>query len=63
MESILLKIQAFTMSGSDGVCDGACFYLHAVVVCFIKASGLYHGASDEVCKGARFYLHDVLVCF
>ena len=39
MESILVKIQAFTMSVSDGVCDGACFYLQ---VSFIKASGLYH---------------------
>ena len=42
MESVLVKIQAFTMSGSDGVFDGASFYLHVVVVCFIKASGLYH---------------------
>ena len=42
MESVLVEIQAFTISGSDVVCDGACFYLHAVVICFIKASGLYH---------------------
>ena len=42
MESVLVKIQAFTANGNDGVCDRACFYLHDVVVCFIKASGLYH---------------------
>ena len=34
MQSVLVKIQAFTINGSDGVCDGAYFYLHAVVVCF-----------------------------
>ena len=34
MESVLVKIQAFTIN--------VCFYLHAVVVCFIKASGLYY---------------------
>ena len=42
MESVLVKIEAFTMNGSDGVCDGACFYLHDVVVIFSKASGLYY---------------------
>ena len=30
MESVLLKIQVFTMNGDDGVCDGGCFYLHDV---------------------------------
>ena len=34
MESVFVKIQAFDMNGSDGVCDGACYYLHAVLVCF-----------------------------
>ena len=34
MESVLAKIEAFIMNGSDGVYDGACFYLHDVVVCF-----------------------------
>ena len=34
MESVLVKIQAFIMNGSDGVYDGANFYLHDVVVCF-----------------------------
>ena len=35
MESVL-------MNGSDRDYDGACFYLHDVVVCFSKASGLYY---------------------
>ena len=34
MVSVLVKIQAFTKNGNDEVCDGVCFYLHAVVVCF-----------------------------
>ena len=34
MESVLVKIQVFAMKSSDGVCDGACFHLHAVIVCF-----------------------------
>ena len=34
MESVLVKIEALAMNGSDGVYDGACFYLHDVVVCF-----------------------------
>ena len=34
MESVLVEIQAFIMNGSDGVYDGAYFYLHDVVVCF-----------------------------
>ena len=34
MESVLVKIEIFTMNGSDGVYDGASFYLHDVVVCF-----------------------------
>ena len=42
MESVLVKIEAFTMNGSDGVYDGACFYLHDVVVIFSKASGVYY---------------------
>ena len=42
MESVLVKIEAFTMNGSDGVCDGACFYLHDVQSVFSKASGLYY---------------------
>ena len=32
-ESILVKIQIFTINSSDGVCDEACFYLRAVAVC------------------------------
>ena len=36
MESALVKIQGFTIKGSDEVCDRACLYLHAVVVCFIN---------------------------
>ena len=31
---LLAKFQVFIINGSDGVCDGARFYLHAVVVCF-----------------------------
>ena len=34
MESVLVKAEALTMNGSDGVYDKACFYLHDVVVCF-----------------------------
>ena len=34
MEPVLVKVEAFTMNGRDGVSDGACFYLHDVVVCF-----------------------------
>ena len=33
MESVLVKIQAFSRNGGDGVYDGACFYLHDVVDC------------------------------
>ena len=36
MKSVLVKIQVLAMSGSDGVCGGTCFYLHAV------EPGLYH---------------------
>ena len=34
MESVSVKIETFTMNGSDGVYDGASFYLHSMVVCF-----------------------------
>ena len=34
MESVLVKIEVFTMNDSDGVYGGACFYLHDTVVCF-----------------------------
>ena len=30
---VLVKLQVFTICGSDGICDGACFYLHAVIPC------------------------------
>ena len=33
MECILVKIEAFNMKRSDGVCEVACFYLYAAVVC------------------------------
>ena len=33
-ESVLLKLKAFTRNGSDEVCDGACFYCHAIVASF-----------------------------
>ena len=33
-EFVLVKIEAFTMNDIDGVYDGACFYLHDMVVCF-----------------------------
>ena len=33
-KSVLVKIQAFTINGSDGACEEACFYLRAMVVCF-----------------------------
>ena len=34
MESVLVKIQVFIINVSDEVCNGARFYLHAVLVCF-----------------------------
>ena len=34
MESVSVKIQDFTTNGCNGVCDGACFYLYAVVICY-----------------------------
>ena len=34
MEYPLVKLQVFTINGSDGVRDGVCFYRHAAVVCF-----------------------------
>ena len=34
MEFVLVKVEAFTMNDSYRVYDGACFYLHDVVVCF-----------------------------
>lgn len=37
----LVKLQVFGANGSDEVCNGVRFYLHAVVVCFGKASGLF----------------------
>ena len=42
MVSVLVKTEAFTINGSDGVSGGACFYPHAVVVCFSKATGVSH---------------------
>ena len=41
MESVLVKHQAFTIIGNDGVRDGACFYIHPVPSPFSKVSGLY----------------------
>ena len=34
MKSVLVKIQAFIMSGGDGIFARAYFYLHGVVVYF-----------------------------
>ena len=34
MLSVLVKIEVFTMHGSDEAYDGAWFYLHDAVVCF-----------------------------
>ena len=34
MKSLLVKFQAFAINDSDGVRDRACFYRHAVVICF-----------------------------
>ena len=31
---LLAKFQVFIINGNDVVCDGARFYLHAVVICF-----------------------------
>ena len=42
MESVLVKIQDFTINSSDGVYDGACFYLHLWWSDFSKASGPYY---------------------
>ena len=40
--SVSVKIQNIAINGSVGVCDGACLYFHAMVVCFSKDSGLYY---------------------
>ena len=38
----LLKLQAFTGTGIEGVCDGVCIQLHALTKSdFSKASGFY----------------------
>ena len=42
MEPVLVKIEVFTMNDSDGVYDGACFYLHDVQSVFSEALGLYY---------------------
>ena len=34
IESVFAKIQSFTINGSNGAFDRACFYFHAVVVFF-----------------------------
>ena len=60
MEYVLLKIQAFAMNGSDRVCNGACFYLQAVVVCVVKIQaftmngsyGVYDSLSLSPCCGS-----------
>ena len=39
--SVLVKTEVFTMNGSDGVYDEACFYLDDVSFVFSKVSGLY----------------------
>ena len=33
MESVLVKIQSFTMNDGDGVYGRACFYLYDVIAC------------------------------
>ena len=42
MEPVLVKMEAFTMDGGDGVYDGACFYLMTWYSVFSKASGFYY---------------------
>ena len=34
IESVSVKLQTFKINDSDKVCDGACFYPHALGVCF-----------------------------
>ena len=63
MEYVLLKIQAFAMNGSDRVCNGACFYLLAVVVCVVKIQAFTMNGSYGVYDRAYLYLHAVVVCF
>ena len=63
MENVLLKIQAFAMNDSDRVCNGACFYLQAVVVCVVKIQAFTMNGSYGVYDRAYLYLHAVVVCF
>ena len=51
------------MNGSDGVYDGACFYLHDVQSVFSKASGSTIHDSGEVYDRACLYINVVVVCF
>ena len=63
MKPVLVKIEVFTMNGSDGVYDGACFYLHDVQSVFSKASGSTIHDSGEAYDRACLYINVVVVCF
>ena len=57
MESVLVKLQAFTVNGSGGLCDGECFYCYMVAVCFYYNVFTING-KDGVCD-RECYLHVV----
>ena len=55
-----IKLQAFNINGSGGVC----FYLQAVMESvLVKIEAFTMNGSDGVYDGACFYLHGVVVCF
>ena len=56
----LIKLQAFNINSSGGVC----FYLQAVMESvLVKIEAFTMNGSDGVYDGACFYLHGVVVCF
>ena len=60
MESLLVKLQAFAKNDCERVCEGACFYFHAVVVCFLVNCQVFTIKNNNgVCGRTCFYLHVV----
>ena len=60
IESLLVKLQTFTITGSGGGWGRACLYHHAVVASFsVNSQVLTINSSDGVSYKDRFYLHAV----
>ena len=60
IESLLVKLQTFTITGSGGGWGRACLYHHAVVASFsVNSQVLTINSSDGVSYKDRFYLHVV----